>query len=92
MARKVFKPRKHESGRVITTKTPYGITSDMVVTDESILSQLSIEDRQVLVHDDSGYFIVPRDRVNDGLACPLRYCDSYRDMMDKQFAFLNEAK
>ena len=42
MAKNFIKPRKHETGRIITTKTPYGITSDMVVTDETVLAKVNV--------------------------------------------------
>ena len=87
MAKKIFKPRKHETGRTVTTKTPYGITTDMVVTDEQILSKVAVDDGMVLVKDDAGYFIVPKNRVNDGMACPFRYDDDYRETMDAIFEF-----
>jgi hypothetical protein len=34
---KVFKTPKHTTGRTISTKTPYGSTSDMIVKDEELL-------------------------------------------------------
>ena len=86
MAKKIYKPRKHETGRLVTTKTAFGITSDMVVNDNEILSKVTIADGMVLVKDDAGYFVVPKNRVDDGMACPLRYSEEYRDAMDIQFA------
>jgi hypothetical protein len=71
--------KKHETGRTITTKTAYGISSDMVVTDETILSKVNVPDYCVLVYDDMGYFIVNRERVDDGLACPFRYDTMFRE-------------
>ena len=41
MARNTIKIRKHETGRSITTKTPYGTTSDMLVKDEEVYSKQS---------------------------------------------------
>jgi hypothetical protein len=84
MAKNFVKPRKHETGRSITTKTPYGITSDMVVNDNDILSKVNIPDSCVLVKDDDGYFIVNKERINDGLACPLRYDIQYRHSMNQK--------
>ncbi len=86
MAKKLFKPRKHESGRTITTKTPYGVTSDMVVKDEEVLAKVVVADGMVLVHDDDGYFIVPKNVVDNRMACPLRYDESYREQMSEQIA------
>ena len=86
MAKKIYKPRKHDTGRLVTTKTAFGITSDMVVNDVEVLSKVTIADGMILVKDDAGYFVVPKNRVDDGMACPLRYCEEYRDEMDDQFA------
>lgn len=79
MAKNFIKPRKHETGRTINTKTPYGITNDMVVTDENVTSKLHIPTNCVLVYDDLGYFIVNKERVDDGLACPQRYDTMFRE-------------
>lgn len=81
MAKKLFKPRKHESGRTITTQTPYGVTNDMVVKDEEILAKVVVSDGMVLVQDDDGYFIVPKNVVDNRMACPLRYDEDYRNQM-----------
>jgi hypothetical protein len=40
MAKNLMKPRKHETGRTITTKTAFGTTGDMVVNDEKLLPKL----------------------------------------------------
>lgn len=79
MARQIKTGKKHETGRTINTKTAYGISSDMLVNDESILSKVSVPDHCVLVEDDIGYFIVNKERVDDGLACPFRYDMSFRE-------------
>jgi hypothetical protein len=84
MAKNFIKPRKHETGRTITTKTPYGITSDMLVKDEEILSKVQVPEYCVLVHDDMGYFIVNKERVDDGLACPFRYDTMYRESSNEK--------
>ena len=84
MAKNFIKPRKHETGRIITTKTPYGITSDMVVTDEAVLAKVNVPEYCVLVNDDMGYFIVNRERVDDGLACPFRYDTMFRERSNEK--------
>jgi hypothetical protein len=84
MAKNFIKPRKHETGRTITTKTPYGITSDMVVTDETVLAKVNVPEYCVLVNDDMGYFIVNRERVDDGLACPFRYDTMFRERSNEK--------
>jgi hypothetical protein len=79
MTRQLKSNKRHETGRTITTKTAYGISSDMVVTDENVLSKVNVSEHSVLVHDDMGYFIVDKKRVDDGLACPLRYDFLWRE-------------
>lgn len=79
MARQIKTGKKHETGRTITTKTAYGISSDMLVTDETILKKVNVPDHCVLVYDDLGYFIVNKERVDDGLACPFRYDIMFRE-------------
>jgi len=84
MARQVRTGKKHETGRTITTKTAYGISSDMLVTDEDVLSKVSVPEHSALVQDDMGYFIVDRKRVDDGLACPLRYDSLWRERVNNE--------
>ena len=80
MAKNFIKSRKHDSGLTIATKTAYGITSDMVVQDEEIIAKVNLSVNSVLVQDDMGYFIVDKNRVNDGLACPARYSNNREEV------------
>lgn len=84
MAKKIIKVPKHQTGRVITTKTPYGSTSDMVVTDESILNKVNVAANCILLKDDDGYYITSKNRLDNGLSDPLRYCQSYREIMTEK--------
>ena len=84
MAKNFIRPRKHEAGRTISTKTAYGITKDMLVTDEKILSKVNVPAHCVLVNDDMGYFIVNQERVDDGLACPWRYDTMFRERSNEE--------
>lgn len=86
MTRQIKTGKKHETGRTISTKTPYGTTSDMVVTDEEVLSKVSVADYCVLVKDDDGYYITPKNRVDSGLADPFRYELEYREIMQQKIA------
>jgi hypothetical protein len=85
MAR-IFKIPKHQTGRTITTKTPYGSTGDMVVTDETILSKVEIDDGSILLKDDEGFYITYKNRVDSGLSDPLRYSSEYRDTIAEKIA------
>lgn len=84
MARQIGTGKKHETGRKIVSKTPYGITGDMVVTDSEILEKVQVPENCVLVYDDMGYFIVSKERVDDGLACPCRYDAIFRKKSSKE--------
>lgn len=72
MARKLFKPRQHESGTIVTTKTPYGSDSTMIV-DMSKYKPISINADEVVCKDDRGFYITKQNRINSGLADPNRH-------------------
>ena len=81
MAKNFIKISKHQTGRTITTKTPYGSTSDMIVTDEDMLKKVTVANNCILLKDDEGYYITTKNRIDDGLSDPLRYSDEYRDII-----------
>jgi hypothetical protein len=72
MARKLFKPRQHESGTIVTTKTPYGSDSSMIV-DMSKYKPISVGADEVVCKDDRGFYITKQNRINSGLADPNRH-------------------
>lgn len=88
MAKNFIKPRKHETGRTFTTKSPYGTHSDMLVTDETVLKRLHFDEFEtvqlVLAKDDEGYYITEKNRVDSGLADPNRYATSMREEMQNK--------
>ena len=84
MARQLASRVKHDTGNKITTKTPYGTTSDMVVTDENILSLVELREDLVLVKDDNGYYMTQKNRVDSGLADPNRHSSSIRHMVNQE--------
>lgn len=90
MARNFIKPRKHETGRVISTKTPYGVTSDMIVKDDEVLNKLQVESGKVLVKDDIGYFYADEKAIDNGLAYPVRYSEWRYEMNDNIMEALND--
>ena len=80
MAKKIFKPRLHDSGTIITTKTPFGSTSDMIV-DLSLHSLIEgghivIQPNEVVCKDDKGFYITTTNRIDTGMADPNRYANS----------------
>jgi hypothetical protein len=72
MARKLFKPRQHESGTIVTTKTAYGSDSTMIV-DLSQYKSISINADEVVCKDDRGFYITKKNRINSGIADPNRF-------------------
>lgn len=86
MAKNFIKTSKHQTGRNITTKTPYGSTSDMIVTDEELLKKISIDENCILLQDDEGYYITNKNRIDTGLSDPLRYWQQYRQIISDKIA------
>lgn len=72
MARKLFKPRQHESGTIVTTKTAYGSDSTMIV-DLSQYKSISINADEVVCKDDRGFYITKKNRIDSGIADPNRF-------------------
>lgn len=76
---KSIKTPKHNVGRTITTKSPFGSHKEMVVTDENILKQINVPLGYVLMQDDDGYYLTYEDRIDNNLADSLRYCMLHRE-------------
>lgn len=72
MAKKYFKPRQHDSGSVITTKTQFGSDSSMIV-DLTQYKPVSINADDVVCKDDRGFYITKKNRIDSGLADPNRH-------------------
>jgi len=79
MAKNYYKAPKHSTGHVVTTKTHFGSTADMVV-DHSILQldgkPIQLSETSVLCKDDLGYYITSKTMINSGLADPNRYANT----------------
>lgn len=79
MAKKIFKPRSHETGTVVTTKTAYGSTSDMIV-DHNLYTlidgeSITIQSNEVVCKDDKGFYITLKNRIDTKIADPNRYAN-----------------
>jgi hypothetical protein len=77
MAKKRWNQSKqYDAGIVITTQSPYGSHTDMVV-DPAVFASggavANLKDNQVFCQDDQGYYITERSRLDNGLADPRRY-------------------
>jgi hypothetical protein len=78
MAKKLFKPRTHDTGRIITTKTAFGSTSDMVVdTNKYLLNNepVILAENEIVCQDDIGFYLTFKNRINSGIADPNRYAN-----------------
>jgi hypothetical protein len=75
MAKKIFKPRSHETGTIITTKTAYGSTSDMIVDLNNYQETLSLNENEVVCKDDRGFYITVKNRIDNKTADPNRYAN-----------------
>lgn len=98
MAKKIYKPRLHETGTIITTKTAFGSTSDMII-DLSLYAladggEITIKDNEVVCKDDKGFYITTKDRIDNKTADPNRYANAKNrlDIVDKQDSSLDNGK
>lgn len=74
MAKKYYKAPVHQTGTVITTKTHFGTTGDMVV--DHTKYKVSISDNEALCKDDMGFYITIKNRIDSGIADPNRYANN----------------
>jgi hypothetical protein len=79
MAKKYYKAPLHQTGTIVTTKTHFGSTGDMVIdnTKYNLNNEpLNIGEDQVICKDDRGFYITNKNRIDSGLADPNRYANS----------------
>lgn len=75
MAKKYIAP-KHNTGKVLTTKTAFGSTSDMIVQcEDPSIQNIVLEQNEVICKDDYGLYITNTNRIDSGLADPNRYAN-----------------
>jgi len=70
---KGFKKR-FETGRKITTESWFGSHQSMVVDHTEF--DLELSDNEVLLKDDTHFYITTKDRLDTGIADPNRYANS----------------
>lgn len=89
MAKKIFKPRLHDSGTIITTKTAFGSTSDMIVDHNMYLldnNEVCLNDNEIICKDDHGFYKTIKSRIDTGIADPNRYANpkNRMDLIEKE--------
>ena len=89
MARNFVKPRTHDTGTIITTKTPFGSTSDMIIDLSKYTldnNEINIKDNEVVCKDDKGFYITLKSRIDNKTADPNRYANAKNrlDLKEKE--------
>lgn len=82
MAKKYYKAPTHNTGVTITTKTPFGSTSDMVIDHSKYKyidnnGPITLNDIEVICKDDRGFYITLKDRIDNGRSDPNRYANPF---------------
>jgi len=68
------KVKGHDSGTLVTTKSPYGSHVVMVVDSFDLEDDFtSLKDGEVVCKDDKGCYITLKARLDNGLSDPNRY-------------------
>ena len=62
---------RHETGKATIGKTPYGSHAELVV-DHTVFG-LTLSEKDVLCEDQNGYYVTPKERLDNGLADPNRW-------------------
>ena len=65
--------KRHETGRTITTETWFGSHASMIVDHTEF--GLELKDNEVLLKDDTHYYITTKDRLDISIADPNRYAN-----------------
>jgi len=66
--------KRHETGRQITTETWFGSHASMVVDHTEF--GLELNNNEVLLKDDTHYYVTTKDRLDTGISDPNRYANS----------------
>lgn len=73
MRRPTTSKKQYDTSKIITTKTPYGTHSEMVV--DSSEFDVILKENEVLCSDEKGHYVTLKTRIDSGLADPNRYCN-----------------
>lgn len=67
------KHKDKDSIREITTPSPYGSHSSMVVNIDEIAKNHNVPKDKIVCQDERGYYITYKNRIDSGLSDPCRY-------------------
>jgi len=73
--------KKHDTGKVIATKSFYGSHAEMVV--DSSEFDVKLSENEVVCVDQDGFYITFKDRLDSGLADPRRFHNKSRKTVQK---------
>lgn len=73
MAKQTTSKKSHDTSVVITTPTPFGSHSCMVINSELVDAVIGLD--QVVCSDQDGYYITMKNRLDTNLADPNRYAN-----------------
>lgn len=71
MNKKTTSKKTFDTSNVITTPSPFGSHSAMLV--DKSLFKVDFKDNELVCRDDIGYYITTKDRIDSNLADPHRY-------------------
>jgi hypothetical protein len=84
MAKKHYKAPLHQTGTIITTKTHFGSTGDMLIDHYKYKyikdnGPVILNDNMgaVVCKDDKGFYMTFKNHIDSGLADPNRYSNPY---------------
>lgn len=73
--------KKHDTGKVISTKSFYGSHAEMVV--DSSEFDVKLSDGEVVCSDQDGFYITFKNRLDSGFADPRRFHGQSRKVVQK---------
>jgi hypothetical protein len=74
--------KKHDTGKLVQTKSFYGSHENMVVNAEEF--DLVLKEDEVICEDGDGCYITFRNRLDTGLADPRRFHSASRKVVKKK--------
>ena len=67
------KHKDKDNVRTITTPSPYGSHSSMLVNIDDLAKNHNVPKDKAICQDERGYYVTYKNRINNGLSDPCRY-------------------